>query len=207
LAARVVVAAGMRLHEFVCDFVRAARAADRRYVRLGDAREIHAGIEVWECLVDAGGLEDLAPEALVEAHLTASMLYTRRFEACGGDGDLERAFGHLRVAQRSLVAGSRADRQARMSRAALLMLAFRSAGRTEDLDEAIALWAGLQDSGDEDAAALAAANLGRALLARHDVSGDADDLHDGRRLLGLASAEMPRDHPALPAVELALRRT
>ena len=56
-----------------------------------------------------------------------------------------------------------------------------------------------------DASALAAANLGRALLARHELTGEPGDLRDGRRLLGRASAEMPHDHPARRDVELALR--
>ncbi len=93
-----------------------------------------------------------------------------------------------------MVAGSFADLQVRMSTAAWLMVRFQAEGRQEDLDEAIAGWSRLLES---DAGALAAANLGRALLARHDLTGDPADLHEGRRLLGMASAEMPSDHPAL----------
>ena len=113
-------------------------------------------------------------------------------------GDLSLALRYLHDAQRHLVPGSIADLQARMSRAACLMVRYRAEGRAEDLDGAIAAWSGLLGT---EARALAAANLGRALLTR----GGADDLREARRLLGLASAEMPPDHPARRDVELALR--
>jgi hypothetical protein len=58
---------------------------------------------------------------------------------------------------------------------------------------------------ETEAGALAAANLGRALLARHSLGGDAADLREGRRLLGMATAAMPADHPARADVELAFR--
>jgi hypothetical protein len=89
-----------------------------------------------------------------------------------------------------------------MSAAAWLMLRFQSQGREADLDEAIAGWSRLLGT---DADAPAAASLGRALQARHDLTGDPADLHEGRRLLGTASAELPSDHPALADVEFALR--
>ena len=37
------------------------------------------------------------------------------------------------------------------------------------------------------------------------LTGDPDDLHAGRALLGRATAEMPADHPARADVELALK--
>jgi hypothetical protein len=90
-----------------------------------------------------------------------------------------------------------------MSTAAWLMARYQSGGPPEDLGQAISGWAELVET---DAGALAAANLGRAPLARHDRTGDPADLHDGRRVLGMASEQLPRDHPALADVELALRR-
>jgi len=58
---------------------------------------------------------------------------------------------------------------------------------------------------ETDAGALAAANLGRALLTRHELSGDPEDLDLGRELLGIASVGMRQDHPALADVQHALR--
>ena len=71
----------MALHEFLGHFVRAAVAADERYVRAGDASEIHAGIEVWEGLADSGALADEPPEGLVDARLAVAALYARRDRA------------------------------------------------------------------------------------------------------------------------------
>ena len=192
----------MALREFLGHFVGAAVAADRRYLETHDLTEIRTGIEVWESLVALGQLDGAEPETLVDAYLIVSMLYVRRAE----EGDLEQALNHLRKAQQHVAPGSFADLQSRMSEAAWLLLRFQSDGRREDLDEAIRIWGDLRDAGAE-AGALAAANLGRALLIRHDLTGDPDDLRDGRRLLGLASEQMPPDHPALPEVreQLSLR--
>ena len=88
-----------------------------------------------------------------------------------------------------------------MSAAAWLMVRFQAERAPEDLDQAIAVWTGLMET---DAGALAAANLGRALLARHALSGDPEDLHDGRELLGMASVGMRRPSGAAD-VELALK--
>lgn len=184
----------MALHEFLGHFVGAAAAADRRYVRTGDATEIRTGIEVWERLSGDGALAAEPPEALVDVYLAVSMLYARRHEA----GDVARALRYLEQAQRHAAPGSFADTQARMSRAACLMVRYQADGRAEDLDGAIDAWTGLLTT---EARPLAAANLGRALVTR----GRAADIPEGRRLLGLASAEMPRDHPARRDVELALR--
>ena len=142
------------------------------------------------------------PESLVDTYLSVSMLYARRYEAQGRADDLSLALQYLDDARRHVVDGSFADLQVRMSTAAWRMVRFQAEGGREDLDEAIAVWSGLLES---DAGALAAANLGRALLARHDLTGEPADLREGRRLLGMASVEMPRDHPALADVELALR--
>jgi len=185
--------------------VRAAVAADRRYARTRDVAEIREGIDVWEQLSDSGALRDEPPDSLVDAHLAVSMLYARRHEVLGRAGDLSQALRYLMEARRHVEPGSFADLQARMSRAACLLVRFQADGRPEDLDGAIAGWTELMDGAASEVAALAAANLGRALLVRHDLAGDPADLHDGRRLLGLASAEMPRDHPARRDVELALR--
>jgi hypothetical protein len=89
-----------------------------------------------------------------------------------------------------------------MSTAAWLMLRFQSERALDDLEDAIAIWTDLATT---EAGALAVANLGRALLARHRISGDRQDLDDGRMLLGHATEEMPADHPARADVELALR--
>lgn len=192
----------MALREYLDDFVRSAMAADRRYSRTHDAGEIRLGIEVWEQLVAAGELQEVAPAELVDAQLAASMLYARRHEVSGSKEDLGHAYRYLAEAGRHVVRGSLADLQVRMSTAAWLMARYRSGGPPEDLDRAIVGWAELVDIG---AGALAAANLGRALLARHRRTGDPADLHDGRRVLGLASAQLPRDHPVLADVELALK--
>jgi hypothetical protein len=192
----------MRLDRFLRHFVLAAAAADRRYARTQDPRDIHAGIAVWERLVQDGGLGESPPEELVDGHLAASMLYARRFEVGRAPADLALARRTLEFARRHARPGSFADLQVRMSTAAWLMLRFQSGRAAADLDDAIALWTALLET---DAGALAAANLGRALLDRHELGGDEQDLRDGRLLLGLATEEMPGDHPARPDVELALR--
>lgn len=194
----------MRLHEFLQHFVSAATAADRRYVRTQDARDILAGIAVWESLVDARGLQGSDPATLVEAQLAASMLYTRRYEVHRDEEDLACALRWLDEARPHVVPGSFADLQARMSLAALLMMRFRAQAGAHDLDRAISVWTDLMET---EAGPLAAANLGRALLARHAADGDPADRREGRRLLGMATAEMPADHPARADVELALRTT
>ena len=192
----------MRLDEFLRDFVAAAVAADRRFVRARDAADFEDGIALWEQL--AGGEWDgMAPEELlVDGYLSVSMLYARRYEARGGGGDLSLALRYLDEARRHVVAGSFADLQVRMSAAAWLLVRFQTERRREDLDEAISGWTGLLET---DAGALAAANLGRALLTRHELSGDPEDLDLGRELLGIASVGMRQDHPALPDVQHALR--
>jgi hypothetical protein len=192
----------MRLDDFLRHFVLAAAAADRRYVRTQDPRDIQAGIQVWEGLVDAGGLEEAEPRELVDALLAASMLYSRRYELRRDREDLARALSFLEEARPHIAPGSFADLQARMSTAACLLTRFQAQHGAEDLDRAVALLTGLLDT---EAGAEAAANLGRALLTRHALGGDPDDLRDGRALLGLATAEMPADHPARRDVELALR--
>jgi hypothetical protein len=101
-----------------------------------------------------------------------------------------RHFVYVDDARAQIAAGSFADLQARMSAAAWHMAA-------GDLDGAIVEWTELMAT---EAAPLAAANLGRALLAR----GGPEDLREGRRLLGMATTEMPRDHPARAGVERAL---
>ena len=183
-------ARGMRLTEFLRHFVLAAAAADHRFARTQDARDIHAGITVWESLVEADGLGESAPGSLVDARLAASMLYARRFEV-GRD-----------EAREHVQPGSFADLQVRMSEAAWLMLRFHAEHAPDDLDHAIEIWTGLIVT---DAGTLAAANLGRALLARHALAGDPGDLDAGRSLLGLATPEMPGDHRARADVELALQ--
>jgi len=192
----------MRLDRFLRHFVLSAAAADRRYARTHDAREIHLGITVWEDLLDGGGLGESSPETLVDAHLAASMLYARRFEVQQASRDLALARRCLEYARAHVPPGSFADLQVRMSTAAWLMLRFQSERTVDDLEDAISIWTELATT---EAGALAAANLGRALLARHELSGDQQDLHDGRLLLGHATEEMPADHPARPEVELALR--
>jgi hypothetical protein len=192
----------MRLDEFLRHFVLAAAAADRRYARTQDPRDVHAGIAVWESLVEAGGLGESPREDLVDAHLSASMLYARRFEVRRASRDLALARRTLEFAREHARPGSFADLQVRMSTAAWLMLRFQAEREPADLDEAIAIWTALLNT---DAGTLAAANLGRALLARHELSRDPQDLDDGRLLLGHATEEMPDDHPARPDVELALR--
>jgi hypothetical protein len=192
----------MRLEEFLRHFVLAAAAADRRFARTQDPRDVHAGITVWESLLDSGGLGEAEPEELVEAHLAASMLYARRFEVRQASRDLALARRYLENARAHVRPGTFTDLQVRMSLAAWLMLRFHAEHAPEDLQEAIAIWTGLLVT---DAGALAAANLGRALLLRHSLTGDPEDLRDGRLLLGHATEEMPADHPARADVELALR--
>jgi hypothetical protein len=195
----------MALKEFLGHFVRAAGVADERYVRTRDASAIYDGIAVWQRLVDSGQLSREAPETLVDAYLAAAMLYARRHEAMGRATDLSLALRYLREAGRHVEPGSFADLQARMSRAACLLVRFQADGQPEDLEGAIAGWTELLDAADAGVAALAAANLGRALLVRHALARDPVDLEDGRRLLGQATAGMPRDHPARRDVEFALR--
>jgi hypothetical protein len=197
-----MIRVGMRLTEFLRHFVDAAVAADRRYVQTQDAADVEAGIAVWEQLASVEMVGGAPPEQVVDAYLSVSMLYARRYEAQGSDDDLALALHYLDEARRHVVAGSFADLQVRMSTAAWLMVRFQAHGRREDLDEAIAGWSHLLES---DAGALAAANLGRALLARHELTGEAADRREGRRLLGMASVEMPSDHPALADVRHALR--
>jgi hypothetical protein len=192
----------MRLDKFLRHFVLSAAAADRRFARTQDPREIHLGITGWESLLDGGGLDESAPEDLVDARLAASMLYARRFEIQLGADDLTRALHYLDETREHVAPGSFADLQVRMSTAATLMLRFQAEQAVEDLEGAIELWTSLIVT---EAGPLAAANLGRALLARHALGGDPDDLHDGRLLLDHANEELPADHPARPDVELALR--
>jgi hypothetical protein len=192
----------MRLEEFLRHFVLAAAAADRRYARTQDPCDVYAGIMVWESLVDGGDLGESPPEALVDAHLAASLLYARRFEVRQASRDLALARRYLEYARAHVRPGSFADLQVRMSTAAWLMLRFHAERALEDLEEAIEIWTDLATT---EAGALAVANLGRALLARHALLGDQQDLHDGRMLLGHATEEMPADHPARADVELALR--
>lgn len=195
----------MALQEFLGHFVSAAAAADERFVRTRDASAVNDGIVVWQQLADSGALVDAEPQALVDAYLAVSMLYARRHELLGRPTDLSLALRYLGEARRHVAPGSFADLQARMSQAACLLVRFQADGRPEDLDGAIAGWTELVDAADAGVAALAAANLGRALLVRYDLAGDPSDREDGRRLLGQATAEMPRDHPARRDVELALR--
>jgi hypothetical protein len=192
----------MRLDEFLRHFVLAAAAADRRFARTQDPRDVYAGIAVWERLSDSGGLGEAEPEELVEAHLAASLLYTRRFEVRQAARDLALARRHLENARAHVRPDTFTDLQVRMSLAAWLMLRFQAEHAPEDLQEAIEIWTALMVT---DAGALAAANLGRALLLRHSLTGDLEDLRDGRLLLGHATEEMPADHPARADVELALR--
>ena len=195
----------MALQEFLGHFVSAAVAADERFVRCSDASAIHDGIVVWRRLEDSGELAGLPPERLVDSYLAVSMLYARRHEVLRRSTDLSLALRYLREARRHVTPGSFADLQARMSQAACLLVRFQADGRPEDLDGAIAGWTELVDAADAGVAALAAANLGRALLARYDLAGDPSDREDGRRLLGQATAGMRPDHPARRDVELALR--
>src|SRR5690348_7081394 len=192
----------MRLDEFLRHFVLAAAAADRRFARTQDARDVHAGIAVWESLVEAGALGESEPAELVDAHLAASTLYARRFEVRQASKDLAQSRRALEFARTHAQAGSFADLQVRMSTAAWLMLRFHADHDPADLDEAIDIWTVLLAT---DAGALAAAHPGRALLARHEPSGAPQDLHAGRLLLDHATEEMPADHPARADVELALR--
>jgi hypothetical protein len=197
-----MIGCGMALQEFLSHFVRAAMVADQRYQRTRELAEIRLGIEVWETLQTAPGLADAPRDARIDASLAASMLYARRHEAEGALGDLGLALQHLEEARRLVIPGSFADLQVRMSTAAWLMARYQAGGPPADLDQAIAAWAELVQAG---AGALAAANLGRALLARHQRSGDPADLRSGRDLLARASAELPSDHPVRADVELALR--
>ena len=109
------------------------------------------------------------PELVVDAYLSVSMLYARRYEAQGSDDDLALALHYLDEARRHVVAGSFADLQVRMSTAAWLMVRFQAHGRRRTSTRRSPVWSRLLDS---DAGALAAANLGRALLARHELTGD-----------------------------------
>ena len=166
----------MALHEYLGHFVSAAVAADERFVRSRDASAICDGIVVWEQLADSGALADADPGALVDAYLAVSMLYARRHEVLGRSTDLSLALRYLREARRHVEPGSFADLQERMSRAACLLVRFQADGQPEDLDEAITGWTELVDAADAGVAALAAANLGRALLVRHELVGDPEDL-------------------------------
>ena len=171
----------MALEEFLGHFVSAAVAADRRYVGLRDL-SVHPrgdrGLGAARGERRAGGR---AARALVDAQLAASALYVRR-RRLGATWTL--ALRTLDEAQRHLAPGSIADLQARMSQCRVPDLRYRAEGRVGGPDGAIATWSGLLAT---DARALAAANLGRALLTR----GGADDLPKAAGCWGLASAEMP----------------
>jgi hypothetical protein len=194
--------AGMRLDEFLRHCVLSAAAADRRFVRSLNARDVHAGIVVWEGLLDGGALDEAEPAALVEPYLSVSMLYARRFESAGDVEDLALALRYLEDARGHVERGSFADLQARMSTGALLLLRHQSEGSMDDLEAAIEVWTDLLIT---EAGPLAAANLGRALFARHALTGDPGDLRDSRLLLGMAAEEMPADHPARREIEFALK--
>ena len=160
---------------------------------------------VWEQLADSGALAGAEPEGLVDAYLAVSMLYARRHEVLGRSTDLSLALRYLTEARRHVEPGSFADLQERMSRAACLLVRFQADGQAEDLDE--------RDHGLDGARRRRRRRRGRAgggqprprAAGPARAGGDPDDLEDGRRLLGQATAEMPRDHPARRDVELALR--
>ena len=196
-------ARGMRLDEFLRHFVLAAAAADRRYARAQDPRDVHAGIMVWESLVEGGGLGESPPEELVDAHLAASMLYARRFEVQQASKDLALARRYLEYARaarpaRFVCGPAGADVDRRVADVALPRRTGSrgSRGGDRDLDRSGHHRRGRAGGGQPRAGAAGPPRARSAIQ---------QDLHDGRALLGHATEEMPADHPARADVELALR--
>src|SRR4051812_38938246 len=91
-------ARGMRLDRFLRHFVLSAQAADRRYARTQDAREIHLGTGVGKTLRARGGGEEGAPEPLAAPPPAAWMLSPRRFELAQASRDLALARRYLEYA-------------------------------------------------------------------------------------------------------------
>jgi hypothetical protein len=195
------------LHEFAAQFVQVAIAADHSFIRTGDVGEVRKGVAFWEQVEASGAFANEPPEALVDLHISVSMLYARRFQVDARREDLERALSYLRRAQPHAIPGSPADFQARTASAAWLMMRFDADGEREDIDQAIAGWDELWQMHGEASPdrGLAAINLGRSLLRRYDLTSDLDDLARGCGFLELASIELEQDHPALPDVRTELR--
>lgn len=197
---------GSTTYDVLAHFNGAAIAADREFLRTQDASKLRQGIDVWKRLVATGRLIELPPESLVQAYITVSMLYARRYELDTASEDLELAFRYLREAQRHVIPGSADDLLARISSASWLMLRFEADHDPADLDQAIAGWLEVHELAPANAAdrGVAAANLGRALLIRQGLNGSREDLRVGRAMLLVASGELPPEHPALPIVHRQL---
>lgn len=193
-------------HEIVDHFVGAAIGADKRFLRTQDPREIRSGIDIWEQLVASGKLSQLPPESLIQAYVIVGMLYARRHEVDHHSEDLDLAFRYLHEARRHVIPGSSEDLSARMSAAAWLMLRYETGKDPQDLDQAITGWMEVRDVSPMEAVdrAVAAANLGRALLLRYRTTGSRDDERLGSEMLHTAVRELPRDHPARPIVQQQL---
>lgn len=193
-------------YELVGVFIDASVNADQTYLRTGDLTEVREGINVWEQMTRSGLLADAPPESLVEAHLMIAMLYARRYEVEERGEDLDRAFGYLRQAQQHVIPGSDNDVVLRMSSASWLMLRFQTGKDRADLEQAIAGYGeviGVSQTGSAERA-LARANLGRALLARYQLTGASDNLRQAREMLSNAATELPPGHPSLPSIQQAL---
>jgi hypothetical protein len=198
--------AGSGPHALIGQFIEAAINADQTYLRTRDLTEVRRGIEVWEQIVAQGILSDAPPESLVDAYITVAMLYARRYEVDTHREDLDRAFGFLRRAEEHVIPGSHNDVLIKMSSATWLMLRFQMGKDRADLDQAIAGYGDVIAISPPESvnSAVASANLGRALLMRHRLTGAARDRRRGIEMLSNAALHLPRDHPALPSVQQGL---
>ncbi|MGE5764560.1 MAG: hypothetical protein ACM3ZF_11985 [Mycobacterium leprae] len=187
-------------YEILRQFISAAINADKTYLLTEDMSEIHNGIEIWERISATGLLASVPPQSLVETHTTVAMLYARRYEVEGNQKDLDAAFAHQRRARANVVPGSDTDVILRMSSANWLMLRYIKGRDRADLDAAIAAYDDVATTSTVDSVdeCLASGNLGRALLMRHRITGDAADRHRAMEALSHAAVKLPPDHVALP---------
>jgi hypothetical protein len=187
-------------------FCEATISADQKFLRTQDASDIRLGIRIWEELNARGQLRDVPPEALVDVQLQAAMLYARRYEVDTDARDLEAAFALLRAARQHAVPGGDTDLGIRLSSATWLMLRFETQHDPADLEQAIAAYTELIDAyrPKERSAGVASANLGRALLARRELTGSPHDAQLAREAYGKALSWLPEGDPALAVVQQRL---
>jgi hypothetical protein len=185
------------VNEMLAVFAGAAARADQAFLRTGELGEIRQGIDTWRQIQDSGVLGGMPPESLVDALLMVAMLHARLYEVEHDERDLDAAFGFLREVEPHLVPGSHNDLLMRMSSATWLMLRFEQQGDPHDFDGAVAGYEDIRavaPPGDLNGA-IASANLGRALLIRHETSHSEADLRRARERLWEAERALPAGHP------------